>query len=406
MTRISRRELLALAAAGAAAAAVHGADASESAESPASAMPRRPLGKTGAQVSILAFGGFHLIETLPADAEQMLNYFLDCGGNFIETAISYDDSEDKIGRVVKTRRDECFLSTKTHRRTKKQAAEDIDRSLKRLRTDHLDNLFIHNVRKQEDFDMVLSPDGAIAAAEEARQAGKLRFISVTGHNPEMLLSLLQAYSFDAVMEWINYYDYFNFPIIYDKMIPYCREKGIGVIAMKPIADGLLYRSAENALQWALSQPVDTVSAGNNTMEQLRKNIRCAQSFKPMTAVEQSNLYRTAPEYMNYVCRRCKNCTVRAGEIDIKAVFECEGYYDRQMYTGDIPDAAEYALRERLRFWFQNQDAARARYAKLEHKVPKGLKPGSVEGICRYGIDIPRKLNIAAWKLTGDGGYLS
>jgi predicted aldo/keto reductase-like oxidoreductase len=403
---ITRRELIGLAAAGAAAIAMDiTADAKED-NMRNSDMPRRTLGKTGEQVSILAFGGFHLMETMPSDAEEMLNYYLDSGGNFIETAVSYGDSEEKIGRVMKHRRSECFLSTKTEKRTQKQAAESINTSLKRLQTDHLDNLFIHNVRKQEDFDAVFSPDGAIAAAEEARKAGKIRFISVTSHSPEMLLKLIQTYPFDCVMEWMNYFDYFNFPLIYERIIPLCREKGVGLIAMKPIADGLLYRSAANALRWAWSLPVASVSAGNNTMDLLKKNIALARSFKPMTDAEREDLYRTAPEYMNYVCRRCENCTVDAGDLDLKAIFGCEGYYDRQMFTGSIPDAAEYALRERLRFWFQNQDAARDRYSKLEHRVPKTPDAGFIQGRCRYGIDIPRKLKIAAWKLTDDQEYLS
>lgn len=405
MTRITRRELLALAAAGAASVAVEASGAGKKGDMNEAGIPRRLLGKTGESVSILAFGGFHLIEALPQDAERMLNYYLDAGGNFIETAISYGDSEDKIGRVMKTRRDECFLSTKTHRRTRKQASEDIDTSLKRLQTDHVDNLFIHNVRKQEDFDAIFAPDGAIAAAEDAKKAGKVRFISVTSHSPEMLLRLLQTYPFDNVMEWMNYYDYFNFPLIYEKIIPHCIKNGVGLIAMKPIADGLLYRNPDKAFRWAWSLPVAAVSAGNNTMDLLKKNIAAARAFKPMTDTEKEELYRTAPEYMNYVCRRCDTCSVKAGDLDLRAIFECEGYYDRQMYTGSIPDAAEYALRERLRFWFQNQDTAKERYSKLEHKVPKDISPKSVEGKCRYGIDIPRKLRIAAWKLTGDETYL-
>lgn len=368
-------------------------------------IPKRLLGRTGERVAILAFGGFHLIETLPQDAEKMLNYYLDEGGNFIETAISYGDSEEKIGRVMKKRRSECFLSTKTHRRTRKQAAEDIETSLKRLQTDHLDNLFIHNVRTQADFDAIFAADGALAAAEEARKAGKVRFVSVTSHNPEMLLKLLETHPFDAVMEWMNYYDYFNFPLIYDRIIPYCQEKGTGIIAMKPVADGLLYRSAERAFRWVWSLPVASVSAGNNTMELLKKNIYLARNFSPMTEPEKEDLYRTAPEYMNYVCRRCAQCSVKAGSLDIRAIFECEGYYDRQMYTGSIPDAAEYALRERLKHWFQNQDAARDRYSRLEHKIPKDIGADAIVGRCRYGIDIARKLRIAAWKLTGDSDYL-
>lgn len=369
-------------------------------------LPRRKLGKTGAEVSILAFGGFHLIEALPAEADRMLNYYLDCGGNFIDTAISYGDSESKIGRVMKTRRAEVFLSTKTHHRSKKNATESIDASLQNLNTDHLDNLFIHNVQTQADLDAVLAADGALSAAEEARAAGKVRFISVTSHNPEILLKILRSYPFDAMMEWMNYYDYFNFPLIYDQIVPYCQEQGIGMIAMKPLADGLLYRNVQDALRWVWSQPIASASVGNNSMQMLRTNIELAKTCGPMTEQEKLELHAVAPEYADYVCRRCRQCAVDAGDLDMQAIFELEGYFDRQMYTGSIPDPAEYALRERLRFWFGNQNIARERYAKLEHKVPKDLTPDTVKGRCLFGIDIPRKLRIAAWKLTGDAEFLT
>jgi len=368
-------------------------------------IPRRGLGKTEEKLSILGFGGFHLIEALPCDAERMLNYYLDSGGNFIETAVSYGNSEVKIGRVMKYRRDECFLSTKTHLRSAAEVAASIDTSLSNLQTDHVDNLFMHGVGTRDALDAILAPDGALAAAEKARDKGKVRYISITGHNPEILYAALQSYPFDAVMEWMNYYDYFNFPIIYDKIIPYCLENGIGLIAMKPIGDGLLYRSVESALRWVWSLPITSAVAGNNTLEMLKRNIALAGEHEPMSDEELSSLYRNAPEYAGYVCRRCGRCMNNRIQLDTLAIFELEGYYDRQMYTANIPDAAEYALRERLRFWFGNERVARDRYAQLDRKVPVDFDPAAFSDVCPYGIDVPRKLRIAAWKLTGDEEFL-
>lgn len=408
MNKITRRSFLELTAAGIAAATALGEQTTAIGANmdQGGNIPSRELGKTGEKVSILAFGGFHLIEALPADAERMLNYYLDSGGNFIETATSYGDSEEKVGRVMKHRRKDCFLSTKAHQRSKKECAESIDRSLKLLQTDHVDNLFLHNIGTQEDLDAVLAPDGALAAAEEARKAGKIRFISVTGHNPEMLLKTLESYPFDAVMEWMNYYDRFSFPLIYDRIIPYCLEKGIGLIAMKPLGDGLLYRSVEQAMRWTWSLPIASAASGNNTMEMLEKNIELAKSFRPMSEQEKLDLYATAPEYMRYVCRRCEKCGISdSAGLDIKAIFELEGYFDRQMYTGSVPDPGEYALRERLKHWFGNEAVARDRYSKLEPKVPKDLTPDQIKGRCLYGIDVHRKLRLAAWKLTNDKTYL-
>ena len=266
-------------------------------------LPKRELGTTGEKLSILGFGGFHLLEISPEKAEKLLNFYLDAGGNFIETALAYGngESERKVGRVMKKRRDECFLSTKTPARTRKKAATHIERSLKNLQTDHVDNLFMHNVSTHEDLDRILSEDGALKAAEEAKKAGKVRHIAITSHDPHVLLRAVKAYPFDIIMEWINYYDYFNFPIIYDEIIPACTERGIGVICMKPVGDGLLYRpeSARRAFRWVWSHDdVTSAATGNNTMYQLASNLALAKSWKPMDEAEKEKLYSDAPELAN------------------------------------------------------------------------------------------------------------
>ncbi len=234
------------------------------------------------------------------------------------------------------RRDECFLSTKTFWRDRAHAAQQIDQSLKNLGTDHVDNLFMHNVQKPEDLDRILSDDGALRAAEEARQAGKVRFISITSHLPETLLRAVRSYPFDAVMEWINYFDRFNFPLIYDDIIPECVKRGTGVICMKPLADGLLHGSAERAFRWVWSMPeVTSAATGNNDMFQLASNLALAKSYSPMAEAEKERLYFDSPEMANYVCRRCGKCMPNAAGLDIPEIFRLEGYYDRQMMPGPV-----------------------------------------------------------------------
>lgn len=365
-------------------------------------LPRRPLGRTGVELTILGFGGFHLIHVSDEEADQLLNFYLDAGGNFIETAIAYGrgDSERKIGRVMETRREECFLSTKTHRRDRKGAAESIDESLRNLRTDHVDNLFMHNVRTEEDLDRIMSDDGALRAAEEARDAGKVRFISLTSHTPHVLLTAVRSYPFDAMMEWINYYDYFNFPIIYDEIIPACRECGIGVICMKPVTDGLLYRSPDKAFPWVWSIPeVASAAAGVTTLYQLATNLNLAKNTPPMGEDAKERLYREAPELANYVCRRCGKCMPNEAGLDIPEIFRLEGYYDRQMMPGPVMDLPDPDVRKGLHNWFHNQDYAKARYAELDRKVSPETDCSDVEPLCPYGLPITAKLKWAAEKLT-------
>jgi predicted aldo/keto reductase-like oxidoreductase len=365
-------------------------------------LPRRPLGRTGEELSILAFGGFHLLETPEEKSDELLNFYLDAGRNFIETAAAYGDgdSERKVGRVMKERRAECFLSTKTTCRGRKDAAESIDRSLERLNTDHVDNLFMHGVSTKEELERILSDDGALRAAEDARDAGKVRFISITSHFPPVLLRAVKAYRFDAVMAWINYLDRFNFPILFDEILPACAEGGTGIICMKPVADGLLYHSSEQAFRWVWSLPeVTSAAAGNNTLYQLASNLALAKSFDPMGEQETAELHRAAPELANYVCRRCRSCMPNEAGLDIPEIFRLEGYYDRQMMPGPVMELPEQELREGLNDWFSNRDYARAAYAALGKHVPPDADLSDAEERCPYGLPVAAKLKWVADKLT-------
>ena len=370
----------------------------------AAELPRRPLGDTGEELTILGFGGFHLLEVSPEEAEELLNFYLDAGGNFIETAIAYGggDSERKIGRIMESRRDECFLSTKTHHRGRDAAARSIEQSLENLRTDHVDNLFMHNVSTDRALDRIMSDDGALRAAEDARKAGKVRFISITSHSPQVLLRAVRSYPFDAVMEWINYYDYFNFPIIYDRIIPECVERGIGVICMKPVADGLLYRpeSAARAFRWVWSRPeVTSAATGNNNMHLLASNLALAKSHETMDQTEKEQLYANAPELNSYVCRRCGKCMPNAAGLDIPEIFRLEGYHDRQMMPGSVMDLPDMDIRRKLNDWFRNRDYAREQYAALPKKVTDETDCSDVEPLCPYGLPITAKLKWTHRKLT-------
>ena len=132
------------------------------------AMQKRPLGKTGLSLSIIGFGGFHLVEIGSREAEHLLNSYLDRGGNYVETAAGYGDgnSEMKIGMALSSRRGDYVLATKCEVRTAKVAEEIINRSLKNLRTDYVDILFMHAVQTREAVDAILGPGGEIEAAEK------------------------------------------------------------------------------------------------------------------------------------------------------------------------------------------------------------------------------------------------
>jgi len=364
-------------------------------------MERRPFGQTGEQVSILGFGGFHLIEIIPDDAGALMNRYLDAGGNYIETAAEYGDSELKVGRGVGHRRDEYLLATKVLPRDRDGAMAQLEDSLRRLRTDHVDVWFMHSVNDVTTADQILGPGGALEAAEQARRDGKVRFIGVTAHGQPMgLLHILPRYKFDAVMVAMNYYDHFNFPDIQDIIFPMVQMQGAALIGMKAVGDGYLWRSAARALRYVWSLPVSHVVAGINNREMLEADLASADAFTPMTHDEVKDLYAAAPEYRGYICRQCTNCRVRSG-IHLSRIFELEGWYDRQMWDGVVINSEDFALRMRLKSWFGQARLAMETYAREAIQIDPDADYTDLNGQCAFGLDIDRKLKIAHAKLTGE-----
>jgi predicted aldo/keto reductase-like oxidoreductase len=365
-------------------------------------MKKRAFGITGLDTTILGFGGFHLLEIPVAEADYLLNRYLDAGGNYIETAASYGngESERKIGQCVSDRRSEYILATKSGERTKEKCLNSLDQSLQNLRTDHVDLLIMHAVGTMAELDQILSPDGAIAGAIQAKREGKIKQIGISMHGqPDVLIRALKEFPFDAVMTTINYYDHFNFPEIQSELLPLAQINNTAVILMKPVGDGLLWRSAEKAFRYAFSQPVSIVVAGINNREMLEADLGYAERFTPMPTDEIDELYQNAPELGTYVCRQCGRCLPCPEGVPISEIFRYEGYYDRQMADGIVTNVSDYALKERLRFWFGNKDMAMKRYSSLEVKADRCTGCGVCIPNCPYQIDIIRKLSIADYKLA-------
>lgn len=366
-------------------------------------MEKRALGKTGLEISVLGFGGFHLVEIPSAEASLLLNGYLDRGGTYIETAAEYGSgiSEEKIGRAVAGRRSEYVLATKTLARTREASAAEIDRSLRLLQTDHVDILFLHCVQTEKEIQAIFGPGGAMEAVLAAQKAGKARFVGITGHGrPDGLLAALPLHPFDVVMTGFNYFDRFNYPAVEDVLLPRLLSAGIGVVAMKALADGYLHRSVGPALRYTLGLPVSTVVMGMNTREMLDADIRAVRSTRPMSVKEKEKLYASAPELGDYVCRLCGKC--RQEGFDPQSVFLLEGLVDRQMDDMRVPDPGLYALRERLKGWFAQGQAARDEYTALARRVDAGADYTALSRLCPYGIDVDRKLKIAHGKLSAAG----
>lgn len=371
-------------------------------------MEKRAFGTTGLETSLIGFGGFHLCETPFSEAEKLLNMYLDLGGNYIETAPSYGngESEIKIGRAVSHRRSEYILATKAHERSYEKCLAGIYQSLENLKTEYVDLLLLHAVDSIETLDQIFSENGAMKAVIEAKEKGLVKHIGISMHGqPDSLIAALNRFPFDAVMTTINYFDDCNFPEIQKELIPLAKSKGTAVILMKPVGDGYLYKSIEDAFKYAFLQDVAIVVTGMNTTYMLKKDIELANTYKDFKALSIEELLKNAVELNDYVCRQCGKCLPCPEGVAITECFRLEGVYDRQMGDGSVENAAEFALKERLKHWFGTKERAIREYQQLEGKASTCTECGVCLERCPYDIDIIKKLKNVDYKLVPEYGKI-
>ncbi len=364
-------------------------------------LPRRALGRTGLEVSVLGLGGFHQVEVTQDVVDAVTDRYLGAGGNYVETARSYGGgaSEAKIGRALAGRRDQVILTSKTPAKTAEEVRRDLAGSLERLRTDRLDLLLFHCVNDVATLDALTAAGGAVEAFVQARDEGVVRHIGISTHWPMVLIEAMRRLPLDAIMVWVSYLAWCNYPEIERELIPAARQRGLGVICMKPLGDGYLYRSVDEGITYALSRDVDVLACGFNSVEMLERDLAAVRSYQAPDESRIERILANAPELGDYICRQCERCESCSAGVDIPRVFELEGKFDQQMADGRPHDAADYALRERLKHWFGNQVRARQAYADLPVQADACLAAGHRHG-CPYGIDVARKLQLAHAKLTG------
>jgi aryl-alcohol dehydrogenase-like predicted oxidoreductase len=277
-------------------------------------MEQRILGKTNHRSTIITLGGaifIYPVEQKKGDA--FVKYALDSGVNHIDVAPTYGDAEVKLGKWVKEYRDDVFLGCKTGKRTKKEAEEELNRSLERLQTDYFDLYQFHGLDTPEDLATVVGEDGALQAFKEAKEEGLINHIGITSHNPVNILEALELHDFDTVLLPVNYvlHAHPEPQNDYEPVLEQCRERNIGVIAMKSPAKGP-YPTEEKtrntwyqpfttrdeigeALRFTLSQPV-TTAATSSDMEIARMQIELGENFSPMEQGEQMALLAKASDY--------------------------------------------------------------------------------------------------------------
>jgi hypothetical protein len=362
-------------------------------------MQLRDLGRTGLKVSAVGLGGIPIIARSPVgslpeeEALRVVRYALDHGINFIDTARSYTDSERRIGLAIKGRTPRPRIASKTYidhtGQDLDRFAREIDDSLAAFGVERIDLYQIHYIDR--GFELAFARGGAVAHMRKARDEGKIRHIGVTAHDPEIALKALQTGEFETVQVPYNVVK----PQAAAKLFPYCREHGIGVICMKPIAGGALATAPElrqylegkrlptaaSALRFVLSHPAVSVAIpGMDSTLEVDENVAVAagEAIEPLSASEVEGIKQRLALLGEQFCHNCAYCdAVCSAEMPLSEIFKLERYYKL------------YALR----------DLAQERFRALHRSADECLDCGKCEEKCPYGLPIRERLKEAARLLS-------
>jgi predicted aldo/keto reductase-like oxidoreductase len=265
-------------------------------------IPYRKLGRSGERVSVVGLGGYHLgMQSDEQESIKIIRTALDGGINFLDNCWDYNggSSEIRMGKALRDGyRQKAFLMTKIDGQTSKAAAAQLDESLRRLQTDHIDLLQFHEVIRITDPERIFAPGGGMEAVLEAKKAGKVRFIGFTGHkNPAMHLHMLETaathqFHFDAVQMPLNAMDA-HYESFGQRVLPVLVKNEIGVLGMKPMGAGILLKSntvsAVECLRYAMSLPTSVVITGCESLANVHQALDVARNFKPLTTAESASL---------------------------------------------------------------------------------------------------------------------
>lgn len=358
-------------------------------------LPRTQIADTGIEVSRFALGGFHQLEISSEIVVEVVDAYLAEGGNYIETAPGYGQgaSEHKLGLALQGRRDRVVLCTKTGAASADQAMRDVEASLGELQTDHVEFCLFHGLNAG-GLEKVTAPGGAAEGLQRLVDQGVIRALGMSSHTPQTYLDAFDRLDLKLILVWCNYLDNFNFPIIPEQVIPEAKRRNIAITAMKPLADGFLYRSPADAVAYCMGCDADVVVVGANRVQHVRQ-IAAAVRSGPADATRMEQIVRDAPELGRYVCRRCGKCPA-----ELMDTFRMEGVFDRQMIDFLPHDPADHALRNVLSGWFSHDKLAQDQFAATA-RTKDDLLAAAESVTCPYDIDLPRKTRLALAKLTGE-----
>ena len=281
------------------------------------------LGKTGLEVSRIAFGGIPIQRLTESEAVRVVQRCIDLGVNLLDTANGYTTSEERIGKAIAGRRDQVIIATKTGARDRDGAMGHLELSLTRLGTDYIDLWQFHGVSTFEDLDHVLGPGGAMEAAQQAREAGKIRHIGITSHSLDVALKATASDRFETMQ--------FPFNVVTsepaDELIPLARQRDVGFIAMKPMAGGML-DNAEIAIKYLLQFRDVVPDPGIETPAEIEEIVAIADSESQLSPEERRQMERTRAELGTRFCRRCEYCQPCPEGVPISLMMNLPSFHKR------------------------------------------------------------------------------
>jgi len=243
-------------------------------------IPKRRLGKTGAEVTILGLGGEGVLRTHGMDKEAagLISAALDLGINYMESARAYASSELYYGAALKGRRDKVFLATKTHARDKAGALAHLAESLSNLKTDHLDLWYLHDMRTMAELEQASAPGGALDAFKEAKDKGLVRFLGVSGHeDPVVIRKCIESFDFDVALVPVNPAEPHH-KCFLEEVAPAAGRRDVGLVGMKVYLRGRIEAPKKLLFNYALTQPISVAAIGCDNIEQLNENAEIASTF--------------------------------------------------------------------------------------------------------------------------------
>lgn len=326
------------------------------------------LGNTGMEVSVIGFGG---IPIQRVSQDEAIKIILECknrGINFIDTAQGYTVSEEYIGNALKVvGRESFYIATKAMAYDYESMIKAVEKSLKNMQLEYIDLFQVHNVSKQEQLDLVLSENGALKALVELKEKGIIKHIGITGHIREILMQAIEHDEFETIQ-----FPYNPVESQGTELFTKALEKGMGTIAMKPMAGGAFTKQKLSLKYIVNSGLINVAIPGMDSLEQVNENASVGENLEPLSKEEIEEINEEVEILGNDFCRRCGYCKPCPEGIDIPSVFLFEGYVTR----------------------YNLADYGKSKYEALPIKASACVRCRKCERKCPYNLPIVNKLKHA------------